>query len=102
MKFSISERAVCIRPLLRYKGRGCEILRVPLSMLLWARHDLSAVQKSQEVVELEVTEAVYPSMKFEVTPATTWLELTEHNSKFICEGRHANVKMTKNHFLKEQ
>lgn len=69
-------------------------------MLLWAQHDLSAVQKSQEVVELEVTEAVYPSMKFEVTPATTWLELTEHN--FISEGRHANVKMTKIHLLKEQ
>lgn len=80
---------------LRYNGHSCEILGVPLVMLLWAQRVLSAMQNCPVVVELEVTEAVSPSMTFEVTPARTWVELTEHNSRFICEGRHANVKTAK-------
>jgi len=47
-------------------------------MLLWAQRVLCAMQTCAEVVELDIIESVYPSMKFEVTPATTWLELTEH------------------------
>ncbi|KAK2530645.1 Ablim1 [Columba guinea] len=57
-------------------------------MLLWAQHVLRAVQKCPQVVELHVTEIVYPSVRFEVTPATAWLELAECNSKFICEVAH--------------
>lgn len=67
-------------------------------MLLWAQRIPSAMQNCPEFVELEVIEIAFPSMKVEVTPATMQLELTERNSKFICEGRHANVKTTKIHF----
>lgn len=75
MKVSISEHAVCIRPLLRYKGHGCQILRVPLPGLPWAQHGPSAVPKSPEIVEVEILKIVYSSVKFEVTPATAWLRV---------------------------
>lgn len=71
-------------------------------MLLWAQHILSAMRKCPEVVELHVTEIVYPSVRFEVTPATTWLEFTEHNSKFICKGKACKCENYKDLLLKEQ
>lgn len=61
-----------------------------MPVLQCAQPVLSAVQQSPEVVELQVTEILYPGIKLEVTHSTAWVRLTEHSFRFICGGTHAN------------